>query len=187
MPRNRRHTPRDHRVNEVLTAATELFLRQGYGNTPMTSVAEAVGVANSAIYWYFPTKDDLLAGVWDRALDEEFERLATKGPDDPFARLIEGLVDLRPYRQIHVTIHERMLQSKPLATAHDRLLDWIREVVSTGLTAKGLDPAQEVDLVELVVAVFEGANFPGMRTRTATDLVQSFLLSTGLVQPVSTR
>jgi AcrR family transcriptional regulator len=187
MPRNRRSTPRDLRVNEVLTAASELFLSQGFAKTPMTRVAEAVGVANSAIYWYFPTKDDLLAGVWNRALDEELERLATRGPDDPFERLIQGLIELRPYRQLHVTLHERMLQSEACRAVHDRLLGWIRDVVTAGLTEQGYDPAQEADLVELVVAVFEGANVPGIRTRTATDLIHTLLLKIGLLQRTTAR
>ena len=148
----------------------------------MTSVAEAVGIGNAAVYWYFPTKDDLLAGVWNRALDEEIERLATKGPEDPFERLIQGLIDLRPYRQLHITVHERMVESEALRLVHDRLLDWIRETVSTGLRGRGLDPAKEPALIELVVAVFEGANVPGIRTRTATDLINSFLIEVGLLQ-----
>lgn len=179
MPRNRRQTPRDHRINEVVIAARELFLRQGFNNTPMSQIAESLGVANAAVYWYFPSKDHLLAEVFARALDEEIER-PSGDSEDPFDRLIQGLIHLRPYRQLHMTIHDRMIDSEVVAAVHDRLLDWIREVFMLGLSWHGHDPRQENDLVELVVVLFEGTNVPGMTTRTATDLISSVLERLGL-------
>lgn len=163
-------------------AARELFLAQGFKNTPMAQIAESLGVANAAVYWYFPTKDHLLAEVWTRVLDEELERLS-HGPEDPFGQLIQGLIDLRPYRQLHMTIHDRMSESEQVAQIHERLLDWIREVVTRGLVYHGRDPAQEQDLVELVVVVFEGTSIPGMQTRLATDLITSVLERFSLVAP----
>lgn len=139
-----------------MTAATELFLAERFVNTAMTSVAEAIGVANSAI-WYFPTKDDLLAGVWNRALDYVFERLAAKGPEDPFARLIQGLIESST---VSTASRHRARADAPLERAecvHDRLLGRIGETVGEGLSERGYDPALQQDLVELVVAVFEGS------------------------------
>ena len=174
VPRNRRQTPRDHRVSEVVIAARELFLSQGFNNTPMSRIAQSLGVANAAVYWYFETKDHLLAEVWTRALDEEVQRLAS-APEDPFVRLTQGLIHLRPYRQLHMTVHDRMRDSEPVAAVHDRLLGWIRDTVQEGLVYHGRSPAEEQDLIELVVVVFEGSNVPGMQSRTATDLITTVL------------
>jgi AcrR family transcriptional regulator len=171
MPRNRQTTPRDHRVTEVVAAAKELFLTQGVNKTAMTHIAQAIGVANAAIYWYFPSKDDLLAEVFTRAVDEEVARLRD-GPADPFERLIKGLIDLRPYRQMHMTIHDRMNEAESLVIAHDKLLDWIRRTVVDGLAYHGCDPVADAELVELVVVLFEGSNVPGVQGRTATDVIQ---------------
>ena len=146
----------------------------------MAQIAESLGVANAAVYWYFPTKDHLLAEVWTRVLDEQIERLR-HGPEDPFAQLIQGLIDLRPYRQLHMTIHDRMSDSEQVAQIHERLLDWIRDVVTRGLIYHGRHSVQEQDLVELVVVVFEGTSMPGMRTRTATDLITTVLERFSLV------
>lgn len=167
-------------MNEVVIAARELFLSQGFNNTRMAQIADSLGVGNAAVYWYFPSKDHLLAEVWVRALDEEIERLM-RGPEDPFARLIQGLINLRPYRHLHMTIHERMLDSPEVATAHERTLSWIRDTVRLGIAWHGRDPLQEEDLVELVVVVFEGANVPGVQSRTATDLISSVLNRLGLL------
>ena len=174
MPRNRQATPRDHRVTEVVAAAKELFLANGVNKTAMSHIAKAVGVANAAIYWYFPSKDDLLAEVFTRAVEEEVTRLHG-APPDPFDRLIKGLVDLRPYRQMHMTIHDRMSESESLVAAHDRMIDWIRETVVEGLQYHGRDPVADADFVELVIVLFEGSNVPGVRGRTATDVIQVML------------
>jgi AcrR family transcriptional regulator len=147
----------------------------------MSQVAETLGVANAAVYWYFKTKDELLAEVWNRSLDEEIERLKN-GPEDPFAQLIQGLIDLRAYRQLHMTVHERMINSEAVTAVHERLLDWVRDMVRDGITYHGGDPAVEDDLVELVVVVFEGTNVPGVSTRTATDLVSTILQRVRLQQ-----
>jgi AcrR family transcriptional regulator len=174
MPRNRQSTPRPRRVTEVVAAANELFLTQGVNKTAMSHIASAVGIANAAVYWYFPTKDHLLAEVFSRAVETEKKRL-DDGPRDPFDRLIQGLVDLRPYRQIHMSIHDRMGEADVVVAAHDRMIEWIRQTVVEGLEYHGRDPIADQDLVELVVVLFEGSNVPGVRGRTATDVIQVML------------
>ena len=74
MPRNRQHIPREQRVEELLVAADELFLTRGFAKTAMSDIAASTGVTNGALYWYFPTKDHILAAVMDRALNLEIER-----------------------------------------------------------------------------------------------------------------
>lgn len=174
MPRNRLDTPREERVAEVVAVADELFLRRGFAKTPMSDIAKAVGVANAAVFWYFPTKDDLLAEVFSRALTEEIDRLRN-GPEDPLDRLMQGLVELRSYRQLHMTIHERMSESESVAAVHDRLISWIRTMVIDGLRYRGYEGADEKEVVEMVVVLFEGTHVPGVRARTATDVINLLL------------
>ena len=101
---------------------------------------------------------------------------------DPFQTLITGLVDLRPYRQIHMTIHDRMPESEALTEAHDRLISWIRDTVIKGLEFHGRDPVADADLVELTVVLFEGSNVPGVRGRAATDVIQ-IMIDRLILQP----
>jgi AcrR family transcriptional regulator len=168
--------PREQRVDELVAAATELFLGRGYAKTRMTDIAKAVGVANAALYWYFPTKDVLLAEVWTRALDREIERLSsTAAETDPFDILLKGLADLRPYRQLHMTMHELLPESEVVAAAHDQLIAWVRDLVYQGLAFHGYDDSGEDDIAELVVVLFEGLNVPGIRARTASEIVRLLL------------
>ncbi|MDD6730504.1 MAG: helix-turn-helix domain containing protein [Eggerthellaceae bacterium] len=50
----------------ILSAATQLFGEKGYAGTTMTAIAKAVGIDQSSLYYWFPSKDALL----DRILVE---------------------------------------------------------------------------------------------------------------------
>ena len=68
--------PGDRRTRaEVLTAARELFLEQGFNQTAMTAVARRAGVDASLIYHYFGTKvnlfiESLLGSPYPVGVDE---------------------------------------------------------------------------------------------------------------------
>ncbi len=176
MPRNRRDIPREQRVDELVGVAVESFLSSGYGGTTMSQIAKSAGVANAALYWYFPTKDHLLAEVMDRALAAEIHLLSTNPPGpDPIDHLLKGLVDLRPYRQLHTTMHERLGESEPVREAHDRLIDWVRGLVRDGIAYHAAEVDDIEEIVELVVVVFEGLNVPGIHARSASDVIRTLM------------
>jgi AcrR family transcriptional regulator len=175
MPKNRQLIPREQRTDELLATATELLLTRGYTKTPMSDIANAAGVANAALYWYFPTKDDLLAAVWNRALDAELNLLAANPPSpDPFQQLFKGLTDLRPYRKLHTSMHDH-LDSTAVKHAHDRLIDWVRAVAHQGLEHHGHHGQDADDIADLIVVLFEGLNVPQIQARTATEVIQTLL------------
>ena len=45
---------------EILEAAITLFARRGYLATTMAELAKAIRMTPGALYWHFPTKEDLL-------------------------------------------------------------------------------------------------------------------------------
>jgi AcrR family transcriptional regulator len=183
VPKNRQLIPREQRTDELLAAATELLLSRGYTKTRMSDIARAAGVANAALYWYFPTKDDLLAAVWNRALDAELSLLAANPPSaDPFQQLFKGLTDLRPYRRLHMSMHDH-LDSPAVKQAHDRLINWVRDRAHAGLEHHGHHGQDADDIADLIVVLFEGLNVPQIQARTATEVIQT-LLSKVLPEPV---
>jgi AcrR family transcriptional regulator len=59
---------------EILRAAHDLFVDQGYGRTTITDIARAAGVSAETIYATFKNKATVLARVWDLTIggdDEE--------------------------------------------------------------------------------------------------------------------
>jgi AcrR family transcriptional regulator len=56
--------PRD----EIVDAATRLFLEHGYAATSTRAIADLVGVRQPSLYYYFRRKDDILAALLDDAM-----------------------------------------------------------------------------------------------------------------------
>ena len=47
----------------IISAARELFYRKGYEATSFTDIADSVGILRGNFYYYFRTKDEILAAV----------------------------------------------------------------------------------------------------------------------------
>lgn len=59
------------RLARILEAATELFLRDGYGSTSIDSILERSGGSKATLYSYFPAKDDLFRAVVDEVVSKD--------------------------------------------------------------------------------------------------------------------
>jgi AcrR family transcriptional regulator len=54
---------RDERREAILRIAHDIFLKNGYAATSMSSIAALVGGSKATLYAYFPSKEDLFAAV----------------------------------------------------------------------------------------------------------------------------
>jgi AcrR family transcriptional regulator len=72
----------------IYRSALALFARYGYAAVSMRQIAGAVGVNQAALYHYTPTKQNLLAGVLTRHMNELLTAWqAESKPEDPVAAL----------------------------------------------------------------------------------------------------
>jgi AcrR family transcriptional regulator len=55
------------RRDEILAAAKELFLEEGYDATTIRKIADRVGISAPALYLYFTDKEALMVALCDRA------------------------------------------------------------------------------------------------------------------------
>src|SRR5512136_2787088 len=55
------------REEELLQAATRLFKEQGYRNTSMQDLADALGMQKASLYYYIKSKEDLLRRLLEHA------------------------------------------------------------------------------------------------------------------------
>jgi AcrR family transcriptional regulator len=56
------------RLNKILEAATDLFLRVGFEQTSIDAILLQSGGSKSTLYAYFPTKEDLFRSVIDHVV-----------------------------------------------------------------------------------------------------------------------
>ena len=74
----------------VVSAATELFVRDGYRSTSMKSIAEHVGLSTPAIYWHFPSKQELYLTSMESVLEDFVQYVASRiRSPEPTAQLGE--------------------------------------------------------------------------------------------------
>lgn len=66
--------------SEIIKAARSLFMKYGYNKTTMEDIAKSAGKGKSTLYYYYPSKDDVMLEVLQSEADALFkvlkERLA---------------------------------------------------------------------------------------------------------------
>ena len=79
----------------LVRTAGELFWRQGYAQTGVSSIMKQARATSGSFYHFFPTKDDLLLAVLDAVaelISSEVLAAAEADSDDPASR-VSALVD----------------------------------------------------------------------------------------------
>lgn len=74
MPRTRSDMPREDKRDELLDAAERRVRHGGYDELSIAAIARELGLAQNAVYWYFPSKDHLFVGVLERIVRDIAER-----------------------------------------------------------------------------------------------------------------
>ncbi len=86
--------------DKIISAARDLFMTQGYNSTGLAQITQRAGIKSGSLYYFFPTKEDLLiavldfyrANIYDGLLVFTYERIS-----DPLERVF-GVLD--GYRQL---------------------------------------------------------------------------------------
>jgi len=67
---------------QIVACAVDLMTRQGFDGTTMKDIARAAGIGDATIYKYFPTKDRIVVGYLDDAVQQALDdTLQTPGFD----------------------------------------------------------------------------------------------------------
>jgi AcrR family transcriptional regulator len=81
------HAPRaaSGREDEILAAAARIFREKGYHATSVRDIAESVGLLKGSLYHYIRSKEELLARLFDGALEGTVRELETIARSDASA------------------------------------------------------------------------------------------------------
>ena len=60
--------------DQIIVAATAVFLRYGQARTTMNDVAEEARISRPALYLVFPRKEDIFAAVTERLIQDKLEQ-----------------------------------------------------------------------------------------------------------------
>jgi len=87
------------REQQMLESAARLFKERGYRGATLQDVADEIGLTRTAIYHYFPSKEQLLYRILEEALKDavaRFEEIASSDdpPDRKMHRMVREYVSL---------------------------------------------------------------------------------------------
>ena len=86
------------RREEIIAAAKELFMTEGFTKVTTRAIAEKAGLSQTGVYLYFPAKEDILKTIGDEthdAISAAFDRAVAKPgtPREIFHRLIHAYIN----------------------------------------------------------------------------------------------
>jgi AcrR family transcriptional regulator len=125
---------------EILQAAIELFARRGILATTMGELASAIKMTPGALYWHFPTKEDLLLAAIEELHSRflnEFTQLITEGRKLTATQQLVGFFErtqsfLRYHKEHGIFFG---MVSAEAAEKNDRVAVALRGVLSTYTSA----------------------------------------------------
>lgn len=92
----------------ILTIAADLFARQGYTGTSIADIARELGTTTAALYYHFPSKADILAGLLIGPLASYERIIASLDSGWPAAEdLLNAFIDLAAESSELATIIDR--------------------------------------------------------------------------------
>jgi len=101
------------RRDEIIDTSASVFARRGYHATGIAELCAVNGLGKGAFYYYIGSKEELLAAIHDRVMDEVMlgaDRVAAEGgtPSEQLARLGDELLDVihRYPDHVWVFLHE---------------------------------------------------------------------------------
>ena len=103
------------RDEQILDAAADLFLERGFYNVTLDDIGKQVGITGPAIYRHFSSKDELLATLFDQAMDHLLllvdQKDVTTDPVAALDALIRAQVEFVLTDRRLVSIYERESKS----------------------------------------------------------------------------
>lgn len=156
MPATRPHLDRDAKRSEILDAAEELLLRDGYEATAMAAIARRAGVANAAVYWYFPSKDDVLAAILQRRQERALATMPDLATASLDQQVLARLEQLDQVANLTAAVHERASHSAAVARVHEAFHAAVDESLQAGLRRAGLSRRDANRASAAITAMIEG-------------------------------
>ena len=94
----------NHRREQILEKAAQLFRVKGYDSTSMSDIADEVGITKAGLYYFVESKEHLLYLITDYGLDLL---------DETVVQPLEGVTDPREHLQELIKLHVHMILNRP--------------------------------------------------------------------------
>jgi TetR/AcrR family transcriptional regulator, cholesterol catabolism regulator len=164
----RRSSPK-RREREIIATAAQIFRKNGYANTSVQDVADAVGILKGSLYYYIDSKEDLLYRVLlevhedAREIMAEIEAMTDASPMEKICAYIRSHVEynVRNIDKVAVYYHDfgRLSKDRKAAIRKERRTyeDFLEKLIKDAQKAGEVDP--EADPRVLAYCMFGTMNW----------------------------
>ncbi|WP_459546718.1 TetR family transcriptional regulator [Nocardia sp. X0981] len=168
-----RESPRSKR-GSILTAAIEQFGRLGYEHTKWASIADEVGIGQTALYHYFESKAHCLLTIMRLELDDSVTRFvaATENENDP-EKALRAAVAAALLAEPVDALRRRILQNHMDLLAAPRQSE---KEEAERLSSRELVREIEQNWTELIARGIEEGVFAGTNPRILGRLVLAMVI-----------
>ena len=169
MPKTRPAESRDEKMSEILAAAEARLREGGYQALSVAAIARDLGVAQNAIYWYFPSKDELFVATMNRML----EKIAAGKPSKQAGELerILWFTDrFQALSGLRGAMNDRA-RSSPAVAAFVEQLDALLSRMLSNVLREHVPAAELPVAVEAFRATVDGAFAKGLDKRARRKLL----------------
>jgi AcrR family transcriptional regulator len=120
-PRTRSELDRDAKVAEIVVAAERRLRAGGYEALSVAAIARELGLAQNAVYWYFPSKDHLFVAAMERMLRDIASRKPRRDQAGPVERVLWFTDQFEALSHLRGAMNERANESRVVAEFVDEL------------------------------------------------------------------
>jgi AcrR family transcriptional regulator len=163
MPKTRIEVPKQEKVDELVAAAESRLRTGGYEALSVAAIARELGIAQNAVYWYFPSKDHLFVAALERMLRD----IAARKPSRSRSRVERVLWftdQFAPLWKLQGVMAERAQTSKVVAEFVENLDELLSRMLSNAF--RDHVPAAQLPLaVQAFRAAVEGTFVKGFDRR----------------------
>lgn len=119
------------RDEQILGAAERLFFERSFDGVGVDEIGKAAGTSGSAIYRHFPSKDAILAALFDKVLDTILARVGepVADPDADLEHLLRAFAQLATSheRLVAIWLREQRSLARRYRRDHDRRQRWVTQ------------------------------------------------------------
>lgn len=158
---------------EILSAAAELFDREGYHATTVEDIAAAVDLRKPSLYHYFKSKEEILVGIHQVVADVLIERIQLRiqdgvHPRDNLLEVVNDIIEATEthpgYMRVFLATH-RMVNEEDLRAARarrDEYFQLVEGVIAAGVDSGVFKPVNTAVATLIIFGVCNSAEFRTM-------------------------
>jgi AcrR family transcriptional regulator len=169
VPKTRRAVSRDEKVDEILELAERRLRDGGYEALSVAAIARELGLAQNAIYWYFPSKDHLFVAALERILHDIAARKPSREAGE-VERILWFTDQFHVLSDLRGAMNERARTSEVVADFVEGLDALLSRMLSNALRDR-VSPEELPVAVETFRATVEGAFVKGLDKRARREVL----------------